>query len=307
MKLARLILVTGKGGSGKSTAAAALALALAERGPATLVDLDQRMRAARALGISAEAAESNRPLETESVPLQSHGIENLEVTGLRPQAELEAFIERIVPIKAVARRMLASRTFGYVTAALPGLEAFLVLERMRLIAGRAALEDRRAVVDAPATGGAIELLSVAGGVRELAPIGTLNRIASGVENFIRDPNLFGVMLTVTPHELSLKEALEAARTLRERLGVAVIGAILNGVARPLFGAAEMAALEARDAGAAALARWRNGGGELAAAGVPVVTLPMLFEPAMGRREIAALGRYLAAGIRAGAGADTSAR
>ncbi len=34
---------------------------------------------------------------------------------------------------------------------------------------------------------------------------------------------------------------------------------------------------------------------------------MLCEPAMGRREMAALGRYLAAGIRAGAGADTSAR
>ena len=51
MALARLILVTGKGGTGKSTVAAALALGLARRRPTTLVDLDQRMWAARMLGI----------------------------------------------------------------------------------------------------------------------------------------------------------------------------------------------------------------------------------------------------------------
>ena len=314
MKPARLILVTGKGGSGKSTVAAALALALAERGPTTLVDLDQRMRAARMLGVAAESGESNEQREVGGAVSDNGGIENLEVTGVTQRSELDAFIERIVPIKAVARRMLASRTFGYVTAALPGLEAFLVLERMRLIAGRAALEDRHAVVDAPATGGAIELLSVVGGVRELAPMGTLNRLASGVDNFIRDPNLFGVILTLTPHELSLREALDAARTIRKRLGASVIGAILNGGARPFFSAAEMAELDARDMGAAALARWRNGGEfaararrELAAAGVPVIKLPMLFEPMMGRREMAALSRYLAAGLRRSAGVDGSER
>ena len=69
--------------------------------------------------------------------------------------------------------MLQSRTFGYVSAALPGLEAFLMLERLRIIAGRAALEDRYAVVDAPATGSALELLAVPGALKQLAPIGTL--------------------------------------------------------------------------------------------------------------------------------------
>ena len=40
-----------------------------------------------------------------------------------PAQELEAFMDRIVPLRAVSRRMLESRTFGYVTAALPGLKA----------------------------------------------------------------------------------------------------------------------------------------------------------------------------------------
>src|SRR5580658_9651816 len=148
MALARLILVTGKGGTGKSTVAAALALGLARRRPTTLVDLDQRMWAARMLGI-----EPDNNLDA---------IANLETISLSASAELEAFIERIVPIKAVARRMLQSRTFGYVSAALPGLAAFMMLERLRIMAGRAALEDRYVVVDAPATGSTLELLSVPG-------------------------------------------------------------------------------------------------------------------------------------------------
>jgi len=46
--------------------------------------------------------------------------ESLEVIALGARAELDTFIARIVPIRAISRRMLRSRTFGYVTAALPG-------------------------------------------------------------------------------------------------------------------------------------------------------------------------------------------
>jgi len=126
----RLILVTGKGGTGKSTVAAALAQALARRRPTILGDLDGRGSVARLIG--------------------DHEGGTLEIVTITPRGELEAFIDRIVPLRAVSRRMLESRTFGYVTAALPGLEAFLMLERLRLIAGKAALEDRFAVIDAPA-------------------------------------------------------------------------------------------------------------------------------------------------------------
>ncbi|MGH7931608.1 MAG: ArsA-related P-loop ATPase, partial [Candidatus Binataceae bacterium] len=144
----RLIFVTGKGGTGKSTVAAALAVALSRSRPTILADLDRRLSAARALGVDLDGA-----------GVASAG-DNLEVTALSRRAELEAFIHRIVPLKSISSRMLKSRTFGYVTAALPGLEAFLMLEHLRLIAGRAALEDRYVVVDGPATGNAIELLSV---------------------------------------------------------------------------------------------------------------------------------------------------
>ena len=141
--------------------------------------------------------------------------ETLDVTALSPRAELEAFIERIVPLQAISRRMLKSRTFGYVTAALPGLEAFLMLERLRALAGQAALDDRYVVIDAPATGTALDC-SRSRAASGIAPFGTLNRLAGEVESFLADPNRFGVVLTLTPEELALREALEAAAALRRR-------------------------------------------------------------------------------------------
>src|SRR5579862_4281483 len=184
MTLPRVLFVTGKGGTGKSTVAAALAIALSRRRPTTLADLDRRHSAASALG--AMPADSGAVKVTDS----------LDVIALTPRAELEAFIQRIVPIRAISRRMLRSRTFGYVTAALPGLEAFLLLERLRILAGDAALKDHYLVIDAPASGSAIELLSVAAGVRNISPTGTLNRMADSVAAFLADPKRFGVIITV---------------------------------------------------------------------------------------------------------------
>src|SRR5690348_9550188 len=230
MTLPRLIFVTGKGGTGKSTVAAALAVALSHRRPAILADLDRRRSALRLLANfnGAQAA----------VPIGK----NLEGVALSSQAELEAFIERIVPLKAISRRMLQSRTFGYVTAALPGLEAFLMLERLRIMAGDSALKDHFLVVDAPASGSAIELLSVAQGVKGIAPVGTLHRLASAVQSFLGDPDRFGVLLTATPEEMALREVMETAAALRDSLHVRCVAVVLNAAAGPLFDAADLAAL-----------------------------------------------------------------
>jgi Anion-transporting ATPase len=291
MKLPRVLFVTGKGGTGKSTVAAAIALALSGRRPTTLADLDGRMSAAVALG--ATLGDSAAVKVTDS----------LDVIAMAPRAELEAFIERIVPIRAISRRMLRSRTFGYVTAALPGLEAFLLLERLRIMAGDAALEDRYVVIDAPASGTAVEMLSVSSGVKGLAPAGTLNRLADSIDIFLADPTRFGAVITTTPEHLAIGEALETAATLRDRLGIVTVAVIMNCVPDLLFDTAELAAMSALD-GHARLAIRRNAAHEqaalaaprFAAAGLTTVGLPMLFTPAIGLAEIEQLRRALEAGL-----------
>jgi len=287
MTLPRVLFVTGKGGTGKSTVAAAIAIALSRRRPTTLADLDRRLSAAAMLG---------------SMPQNSTAVkvtDSLDVVALTQRAELEAFIERIVPIRAISRRMLRSRTFGYVTAALPGLEAFLLLERLRIMAGDAALEDRYLVIDAPASGSAVELLSVSSGVKNIAPAGTLNRLADSIDSFLCDPTRFGAVITMTPEELAVREALETAVTIRERLGIVTVAAIINCVPDLLFDTAELAAMSPLG-GHASLAIRRNCAHENAAlvaprfadAGIPIVSLPMMFTPAIGPREIEKLGRVL---------------
>ena len=288
--LPRLIFVTGKGGTGKSTVAAAMALALARRRPTTLADLDRRRSALRLLG------SLNGDGGVKTLKLAEH----LEGVALSPHAELETFIERIVPVKAISRRMLKSRTFGYVTAALPGLEAFLMLERLRIMAGEAALKDHYVVVDGPASGSALEFLSVADGVKGIAPIGTLNRLASGVHGFLIDAARFGVAITVTPEEMALREALETADALKNRLGIGWILAILNSTAKALFDAADLAALRSLKEHAH-LALRRNTIAEytirareqLTAAGLRVIELPTLFLPELGRREAGQLADKIA--------------
>ena len=279
MNLPRLIFVTGKGGTGKSTVAAAMAVALSRRRPTTIADLDRRRSSLRLL--SSADFDSQKPFTIDK---------NLEGLALSPHSELEAFIQRIVPLKSISRRMLESRTFGYVTAALPGLEAFLMLDRLRILSGDGALKDRFIVVDGPASGSALEFLSVAQGVKGIAPTGTLNRLAHSVQSFLTDAARFGVVITVTPEEMALREALETFATLKS-LGVQWVVAVLNSTSKVLFNAADLAALTPLKSHAQ-LALRRNAMAEytiiardqLKAAGLLVLELPALFLAQIGKAE-----------------------
>ena len=89
MTLARLILVTGKGGTGKSAVAGALALSLARRRPTTLVDLDQRMWAARMLGIAANDGNEARSRNGADATPRLDPIANLETISLSAAPSLK--------------------------------------------------------------------------------------------------------------------------------------------------------------------------------------------------------------------------
>lgn len=290
MGLPRLIFITGKGGTGKSTVAAAMGHAIARNHPVLVADLDQRASAARLLGADLNGRGSARVGE------------RIEVRALSPRDELESFIERIVPLKMVSRRMLRSRTFGYVTAALPGLEAFLMLDRLRILAGEAARDDGYLVIDGPATGTALELLSVANGLGRLAPSGLLNRLSAELERFLSDPGRFAVAITLSPEEAAVREAIETASAL-ERMGIRRLGAILNGVTGELFSHAEAeSAGKLGNHGRLMNRRIELGNlaerarGRLRRVRLGVIELPMLFRTSLGKKEIFELSQELESGI-----------
>jgi anion-transporting ArsA/GET3 family ATPase len=282
MMLSRVIFITGKGGTGKSTIAAALALALARRSTTTLIDLGGRRSAARLLSTSNTTISS--------------GVEP-PFEAITPRGELENFVNRIVPLKAIARRMLRSSTFGFVTAALPGLEAFLIVERLKLMANETD-PDRILIVDGPATGSAFEMLSVASNLKRLAPRGALHQLALEVEEFLNDRIRFGVLMALTPEELAVRETIAAIESF-VALGIRCIAAVINRADSALFSPTELARLngipEHRDL---ALARQvmaektLRAKRRLARAHIETVELPMLFRPDFARAEIEMLAESL---------------
>ncbi|HLH77440.1 MAG TPA: ArsA-related P-loop ATPase [Candidatus Binataceae bacterium] len=289
MNWPRLILTLGKGGSGKTTAACALALHLARSHPTVLAGLDHRRSAARLL-----------ELEGNDTGVLSQ--ERLTLITLDARGELERFIERLVPLAAVSRRLIASRTFGYVAAALPGLESFVLLSRMATLAWQAACEDRYVVVDGLSTGTTLELLAVAPGMRRVANRGTLNRLALDLEGFLADPARFGAAVVIEPQELALREGLAAVNQLRQHLGVQRVSVILNGVPAPLFAAADLRAARPLGASSARLMRRRTqiddavrrARRQLRAAVPDLIELPLLFSPSFGQAEVLQLSRALSA-------------
>jgi anion-transporting ArsA/GET3 family ATPase len=287
MPLPKVTLITGKGGTGKSSTAGALALALAKRSQTVLADLDQRQSSARMLKLEVNGGDSLRP------------IENLELHSLALHQELERFIEQIVPLKAIARRMLRSHTFGYVTAALPGLEAFLILARLRQLADDAAAREGFTVIDAPASGGVLQLLKVPQGLRDLAPSGTLNRLALEIGEFLADPRRFGVWVTSRPERLAIREALETIARLRNESGIHCVAAVLNGIPGPLFSSTDYPRIQGL-AAHRALALRRKTTFELSViarrqfeeAGVAVIELPMLYTAEFERAQLQTLADVL---------------
>lgn len=284
----RLTLVIGKGGSGKSTVAAAIAMALARRRPTLLVGLDRRGSAARLLETMPDGAEA--------IPAGA----NLSLCMLDSRRELERFIKRIVPVAAISRRLLSSRTFSYVSAAVPGLDAFVVLSRLSSLGWEAAREDRYVVVDGLSSGSSLELLSVATAMRKLASTGTLNRLAIDLEGFIADPARFGVAVVMKPQGLALSEGLAAAGDLRERLGIKAITSILNAVPSALFQCADFHAARLPEPEERMVrkrfeleAAARHSREALRAAGLEGFELPMLFTASFGRDQVSELARTFA--------------
>ena len=104
---------------------------------------------------------------------------------------------------------------------------------------------------------------------------------------------------MTPEDLAVREALETAKTIRERLRISTVAAVMNCVPDLLFDTSELAALSPIR-GHARLAVRRNAAHEqarlvaprFANAGLPTVQLPMLFTPTIRRRELEKLGDVL---------------
>jgi anion-transporting ArsA/GET3 family ATPase len=283
----RLVVVTGKGGAGKTTVSAALALAAARRGKrVVLCDVTGQDR------VSQLAPE-------------------LATVSVDPELAKQEWLRYQLKSRTLAGVLGGSNLFQYLTAAAPGLTELVTIGKVWDLAQ---LEPRTgapasdlAIVDAPATGHGLAMLRAPSTYASIARVGPVGRHAERIDAFLRDARQTGVVGVALPEEMPVNEAIEFERALARELGMAMDAIVVNAVHPVRFRRAEIERLHAVTAGSAvtraalsaAISEHTRARADHAqvrrlrrAATAPVVTLPRIFEPELGRTEIDRLSAEL---------------
>ncbi len=297
-----LLVVTGKGGVGKSTVAAALGMAAAARGQRTIVaEVAARDDISRAFASGAPEGETfvERDLGA--------GLHHISID---PESALEEYVKDQLP-RGVADLLASSRMFSYLVAATPGLRELLTVGKVWELAQ----PDRRTpgahpydlvILDAPATGHGVAVLTAPGTFSEAARMGPIARQGAIIHEMLADPEQTAIVAVATAEEMPVNETLALRNALDDQLGQRFAAVVVNGVLPTRFRRADVATLETVGAGGsravraarteaararahrAQVARLRRG-----VAGVEVRTLPFVFEhDGLGGDALARLGEEL---------------
>jgi anion-transporting ArsA/GET3 family ATPase len=244
---ARVLLVTGKGGTGKTTLAAALGRLAAARGKRVLLaEIGQEE-------IGAKTATTRSPLlESLGVPgPQSSGAPreiaaNLWAVLLTPEAGHRAFLHDILPFGFLIDRALRAEPLKRFLAAAPAFSELGVLYRgLQFVkAERGGVPEwDLVIIDAPASGHALAFATLPQMLLKVIPGGPIGRTAREGISILTDPRRTVAVIATLPETLPVSEALELAAGLA-RSNLRVHGIVANQMPADPFSPAEHEALAA---------------------------------------------------------------
>ncbi|WP_205699243.1 ArsA-related P-loop ATPase [Conexibacter sp. SYSU D00693] len=295
-----LVVVTGKGGTGKSTVAAALGLAAARRGRRTIVaEVARRDDVSRALaGASGGRAFVERTL--------ADGLAHISID---PQSAMDEYLDDQLP-GPLAELLSGSRVFGLLAAATPGMRELLTVGKVWELAQaqrrtRGGEPYDLVVLDAPATGHGVAVLTAPRTFAEAARVGPVARQGRTIHEMLADPARTAVVAVARAEEMPVNETLALREALGREMGLPLARAVVNGVLPARFSAADATRVaeglapssHARRAALAGAARSRAQRAQVARlrrglGAVPVQTLPHLFVPEVGAAELERLSKEL---------------
>jgi anion-transporting ArsA/GET3 family ATPase len=235
----RLLVVTGKGGVGKSTLSSALALLAVRRGKRVLlceVNVQERIAPLVAEPRSAVA------------PAGARG--SLATLNVTPREAMREYGVMVLKFRTVYDAVFENRVVRYFLRVIPSLSELVMLGK---ILHEVRSEERGrprwdlVVVDAPATGHAVQLLRVPAVLLDTVPTGPLRRDAEWMQALLVDPAVTSVVIVTLPEEMPVNEAIELDRAVKGTLRMRREAIVVNAMPERRFSSAERTVLaEARD-------------------------------------------------------------
>lgn len=218
----RFLVVTGKGGVGKTLVAALLGRLLSQAGRRVLLlEVDPRANLHELTGTPPSAGDIVQVGA-------GHYLQNLQ-----PRYVMEQVVRDHLRVDMLVRRVVASPVFQHFVDAAPGLKEMSILgHAWRILHGmghEAKLKIDAIVLDAPATGHGVSLLTAPLVVSDVINEGPFAEMAGNLAAFMRDPNQTVVVTVTLAEEMPVQEALELRAALEARLKRGPELLVVNGL------------------------------------------------------------------------------